>query len=326
MGFGMLAGPAAAQDWSPFDPFNNPARGQQKPPPREREAPPVGGSDDIVRPLGDGSANAVERGDLTPVMAADGSGLPYELWRGLDVGTLSRLISEIDIPPRSQALHQLWLRLITSNVTPPDGGVTDQQFLALRLEILYRSGLLQEAAKALANMPAGDPTVAILAARNEIGLGAQDRGCETVKAGGAPAQLPKPIKGDAALIAGFCSAVAGDAPGAGLAAEMAREEGVKDSPGLQALDAISMGAKPQVDARPGDHPARLSADRSGRRRGRRGARTQARRAIVARGAGARRPRRARPDARGRRSSGAPQRHLASAARRHLPRPAFRRVP
>ncbi len=95
-------------------------------------------------------------------------------------------------------------------------------------------------------MPAGDPTVAILAARNEIGLGAQDRGCETAKAGGAPAQLPKPIKGDAALIAGFCSAVAGDAPGAGLAAELAREEGVKDSPGLQALDAISMGAKPQV--------------------------------------------------------------------------------
>jgi hypothetical protein len=247
LGFGVLAGSAAAQDWSPFDPFNNPARGQQKPPPREREAPPAGSSDDIVRPLGDGSANAVERGDLTPVMAADGSGLPYELWRGLDVGTLSRLISEIEIPPRSQALHQLWLRLITSNVTPPDGGVTDQQFLALRLEILYRSGLLQEATKALANMPAGDPTVAILAARNEIGLGAQDRGCETVKSGGAPAQLPKPIKGDAALIAGFCSAVAGDAPGAGLAAEMAREEGVKNSPGLEALDAISMSSKPQID-------------------------------------------------------------------------------
>jgi len=114
------------------------------------------------------------------------------------------------------------------------------------LEILYRSGLLEEAARALASMPAGDATGAILAARNEIGLGAQDRGCETAKAGGAPAQLPKPIRGDAALISGFCSAVAGDAPGAGLAAELAREEGLKESPGLEALDAISMGSKPHV--------------------------------------------------------------------------------
>ncbi|MEO8420315.1 MAG: hypothetical protein ABI457_03900 [Hyphomicrobium sp.] len=244
-----LAGVAAAQEWSPFDPFKNPARGQQNPPAAEapeRAASPPGGSDDVIRPLGDSGATTVERGDLTPVMAADGSGLPHELWQGLDVGTLSRLISEIDIPPRSPALHQLWLQLITSNVAPPEGGVTDQQFLALRVEILYRSGLLQEAAKALADMPAGDPIIAILAARNDIGLGAQDRGCEGLKAGGAPAQLPKPVKADAALIAGYCSAVAGDAPGAGLAAELAREEGVKDNPGLQALDAMSMGGKPQV--------------------------------------------------------------------------------
>ena len=116
---------------------------------------------------------------------------------------------------------------------PPDGGVTDQQFLALRLEILYRSGLLEDAAKALASAPPGDPTLAILAARNEIGLGAQDRGCETAHTGGAPAQLPKPLKADAALISGFCAAVAGDAPGAGLAAELAREAGVKRAPGCR---------------------------------------------------------------------------------------------
>ena len=248
----LFTSAAPAQDWSPFDPFKNPARGQQRQqqpreePARDRATEPAANGDDIVRPLGDSGASAVERGDLTPVMAADGSGLPYELWRGLDVATLSRLIAEIDIPPRSPALHRLWLRLITSNVTAPDGGVTDQQFLALRLEILYRSGLLEDAAKALASAPPGDPTLAILAARNEIGLGAQDRACETAHTGGAPAQLPKPLKADAALISGFCAAVAGDAPGAGLAAELAREAGVTESPGLQALDAISTGAKPQV--------------------------------------------------------------------------------
>jgi hypothetical protein len=252
LGVGALSASVAAQDWSPFDPFSNPARGQskrqapQEPAPTQERAPQGYGSDDVVRPLGSSAGTAVERGDLAPVMTTDGSGLPYELWRGLDVGTLERLISEIEMPPRSPALHKLWLRLITSNVTPPGGGVSDQQFLALRLEILYRSGLLEEAQRILAAMPIADPTVAILAARNEIALGEQDKGCETMKAGGsAPTSLPKPVKADAALISGFCAAVAGDAPGAGLAAELARDAGVKESPGLEALDALAMGGKPQ---------------------------------------------------------------------------------
>lgn len=246
---GLIAGHdgARAQDWNPFDPFRSSEDGPRQAP--KEPAPAAGSNDDIVKPLGNSANSAVERLDLAPVMAPDGSGLPYELWRGLDVGKLEKLISEIDIPPRSPALHKLWLRLITSQVTPPDGRVTDQQFLALRLEILYRSGLLDEASRMLAGQPPGDPTVAVLAARNEIGLGDNQRGCETAKAAGtAPAQLPKPIKADAALISGLCSALAGDTAGAGLAAEMAREAGAKEGPGLQALDAISMGTKPSATA------------------------------------------------------------------------------
>lgn len=248
---GLLVGTAIAQDWNPFDPFANSTRSEPKAP--SRPAPTDG--DDTIRPTGDAGGSAVERGDLAPVLAPDGSGLPYELWRGLDVATLERLTSEIDIPPRSPALHTLWLRLITSNVTPPDGGVTDQQFLALRIEILYRSGLLDEASRLVGGQPPGDPAVAVLAARNEIGLNAKARGCETAKAAGAaPARLPKPIRADAALISGYCAAIAGDAAGAGLAAEMAREDGVRQGPGLAALDALSLGGKPQVAA---DEPLSL---------------------------------------------------------------------
>lgn len=247
---------AVAQDWNPFDQLNS-SGSRQRPAerPRDSQRAPQTDSDDIVRPMGDLSGSAVERGDLTPVMAPDGSGLPYELWQGLNVATLEQLIAEIEIPPRSPALHKLWLRLITSNMPPPEGGTTDQQFLALRLEILYRSGLLQDASRLLASQSASDPVVAILSARNEIGLGDKDRGCASAKAGGvAPSQMPKPIRMDAALISGYCAAVAGDAAGAGLAAEMAREEGVKDGPGLAALDAFSVGAKPQTDA---DHAVTL---------------------------------------------------------------------
>lgn len=261
----MAAGPGFAQDWSPFDrPGERAYSGGNGGNAQTRggygaqsdgstRAPEASYGDDVVRPLGSVDMG-VERGELTPVMADDGSGLPYELWQGLDVASLERLISEIDIPPRSPALHRLWLRLITANLTAPQGVRSDQQFLALRLEILYRSGLLEDAARILSTMPPGDPAASVLAARNSIGLGAKAQGCEILKTVGTPTQLPRPVQTDAALISGYCAAVAGDAPGAGLAAELARDAGAKETPGLEALDALAMGVKPKPA---GDAPISL---------------------------------------------------------------------
>ena len=245
---GALALPAqeaAAQDWDPLDLFS-----EKKRPEPARQPPPPQGPDTITPPPGEAKSQAVERLDLSPVMAPDGSGLPYELWRGLDVASFERLIAEIEIPPRSPALHALWLRLITSDVTPPGGGQADQQFMALRLETLYRSGLLEQASQELAKMPAAGGVVATLAARNDIGLGKKEQGCATAQnAGPIPIDLPKPLKVQAAMISGYCAAIAGDQAGAGLAAEMAREEGQKESAGLEALDAISVHTSPRIAAK-----------------------------------------------------------------------------
>jgi hypothetical protein len=245
---GALALPAqeaAAQDWDPLDLFS-----EKKRPEPARQPPPPPGPDTITPPPGEAKSQAVERLDLSPVMAPDGSGLPYELWRGLDVASFERLIAEIEIPPRSPALHALWLRLITSDVTPPGGGQADQQFMALRLETLYRSGLLEQASQELAKMPAAAGVVATLAARNDIGLGKKEQGCTTAQnAGPIPIDLPKPLKVQAAMISGYCAAISGDQGGAGLAAEMAREEGQKESAGLEALDAISVHASPRIAAK-----------------------------------------------------------------------------
>ncbi len=245
---GALALPAqeaAAQDWDPLDLFS-----EKKRPEPARQPPPPQGPDTITPPPGEAKSQAVERLDLSPVMAPDGSGLPYELWRGLDVASFERLIAEIEIPPRSPVLHALWLRLITSDVTPPGGGQADQQFMALRLETLYRSGLLDQASQELAKMPAAAGVVATLAARNDIGLGKKEQGCTTAQnAGPIPIDLPKPLKVQAAMISGYCAAISGDQAGAGLAAEMAREEGQKESAGLEALDAISVHASPRIAAK-----------------------------------------------------------------------------
>lgn len=243
----LLTCPASAQDWDPFGSFGGSKRKQERaPPPREREAAPQ---------FLDEKSSAVERSELAPVMASDGSGLPFELWHGLDVRSLEGLIADLEIPPRSPALHGLWLRLITSDVTPPTGGETNQQFMALRLETLYRSGLLEQASRELAKMPAGTALVATLAARNEIGLGKKVQGCATAQSGRAPAgAFPKHLKAQAALISGYCALVAGDTAGAGLAADLAREQGLQNSPSLRALDAVSLGTKPKIAA---DQPISL---------------------------------------------------------------------
>ncbi len=207
--------------------------------------PSTAAQDTVMR---DAIPPPVEKGDLTPVMADDGSGLPFELWRGLDAGAVETLIKDLEIPPRSPALHNLWKRLITSSVTPASGDTSSTAFAALRLEVLYRSGLAADAAAELAKQPvATDPLIAMLAARNELASGNAAKACEIAQqSAGLKGAMPPRMKSQAILMSGYCAALANDAASAGLAAELAREEGQDASPGLEALDAISIGAMAKI--------------------------------------------------------------------------------
>ncbi|WP_246317206.1 hypothetical protein [Hyphomicrobium methylovorum] len=187
---------------------------------------------------------AVEKGDLAPVMSSDGSGLPYELWRGLDVASIEALISTIEIPPRSPALHRLWKKLVTSQ----SGDSSNPDFTALRLEALYRSGLARAAAQEIQKQGGGaeSPLLLTLEARNELASGRSDKACELVaRSAHVKGAIPSRLKGQTIMMAGYCSAIRDDAASAGLAAEMAREEGVETSIGLEALDALSIKSKPK---------------------------------------------------------------------------------
>ncbi len=191
---------------------------------------------------------AVERADLDPVMAEDGSGLPYELWRGLSLADVEALIASLDIPPKSVALHALWRRLITSAVSAP-GGADAPRFTALRVEALDRSGLLDEAADLLAKELSGraDPVIAALTARSEAGAGNRDRACEIAKSlVVGKAGLPPRLKGEIVLIAGYCSLAAGDATAAELGAEVARELLDERAAGPDVLAAAAAGSAPAI--------------------------------------------------------------------------------
>jgi hypothetical protein len=234
----------AQEPWIPSGPSGAPAKANTVR--TDVRAPArAAGTETVMR-----DAVPVEKGDLAPVMSNDGSGLPYELWRGLDIAGIETLISELEIPPRSPALHSLWKRLITSDVTPPAGDPANLNFLALRLEALYRSGLAADAARELEKQDGvAGPVTAALASRNAFANADPAKGCAiAAKAVGLKGDVPKRTKGEAILISGYCAAATGDLPGAGLAAELAREEGVPVSPGLESLDALSIKAKPKLSA------------------------------------------------------------------------------
>jgi len=191
------------------------------------------------------------RQQVTPWSATGGEAqaLPSELWRGLDIADVEHLIASLEIPPRSPALHQLWRRLIVADVATPQGGDANAHFEALRLEALYRSGLLKEITQALNAQRSGLPNalVAMLEARSEIGLGHREAGCEGVKRiGDIRGDIPKSLRGEAILVSGYCAAATGNKSAAGLLAELAREEGVRSSPGLAALDAVALGVKTDI--------------------------------------------------------------------------------
>src|SRR6185503_14427910 len=248
--------PAAAQEsWNPFRSNSEQPRERQtrpsdtaplpsQPMARERPAEPA---NQQPAPWTSPRAGGVEKSELAPIMAPDTSGLPLELWRGLDLKTVEELLAGLDLPPRSPALHQLWRRVLLSSATPPAGAPNDEHFVALRLEALYRSGLLADMAAVLEAESAPGPIVRTLRARRDIGLGQRDAGCQAIAALAAPSSgLPGRLKGETQLLAGYCAAAANDAQAAGLAADLAREEGIDAELPLAVLTAFATGSKPKL--------------------------------------------------------------------------------
>ena len=196
-------------------------------------------------------SDSVQRADLRPVAAPDGSGLPQDLWSGLDTRELQELITPLSIPPRSAALADLWRRLWTSEdfaapgASSASAGATGQTSLAaVRIEALYRSGLVGDLAKALSKPGSrqADATTDILLTRARILLVDRSAGCSEVKGlQRAHSALPKPARHEFMVLAALCGAAGRDPGAAGLAADLLRAEGIEAPIPFAALDAIASG-------------------------------------------------------------------------------------
>ena len=183
----------------------------------------------------------VERGELAPVMS-ESSGLPVAMWQGLDAAAVEQLVGPLELPSKSAELESLWIRLMQ----PEDQAQQPANLTAIRAEALFRSGKLKAASKALQQKTGRkiDPVIAALRARVEILLGNTDAGCAAVvDAGRKKSKLPRKLRGEIAVLVGYCAVVKGNRSAAGLAAELAREERYRSRFTLAILESIATGRR-----------------------------------------------------------------------------------
>jgi hypothetical protein len=207
------------------------------------DAPAQSGADEPYTPVN----RSVESSDLAPVL------LPVDLWRGLDASVAEKWLTGPDMAPRSPALHQLWRRLLLSTAPAPAGqdpGKAGDDLLQVRLQALYRSGLLNDIAEVLGKGGSADPTTRLWRARVDIYLGGRDKGCQAL-GGPVEPQLRQPLRAEKQLLLGYCAAVAGDTAAAALSASLAREEGSAAELALSVLGSIDggIGARPTLPER-----------------------------------------------------------------------------
>ncbi len=236
--------PEAPRPLPPMD--EAPAWGQPKGPigdrPANRPSPP-----DAPAPTAE--RGGVEMTDLPPITTngdlplAAGGGRRGNVAIGaaLDWAKLSK---EIAVPQRSPVLARMLLRLADDGDGPPPAPET----IVPRAAMLYRAGRAAEADAGVAKAAAdrSEPVLAALGMRLALAAGDRDRTCRNalavVQDGAA---LPASVRGEAIAVQGYCGAASGNLAAAGLAAQLAREQGSLGADTLALLEAVAVGDPPR---------------------------------------------------------------------------------
>lgn len=169
-----------------------------------------------------------------------GSALPLDVWRGLDVAAMDRLLAQMPLPSPSPALAKLIARALAS------GAPGDDREAAVKIAALKRAARVEELVELLGGLAQGGEPGA--AARYALALLTADRKDEAcaIELGTVPADSD--AKRAAFLIPAYCAAAKGDREGASLALTLARDSGVDAGLAAAVIDrpakASSHGANP----------------------------------------------------------------------------------
>jgi hypothetical protein len=148
--------------------------------------------------------------------ASAASPLPYDLWRGVDARELERLLAGAALPSPSPVLAGLVARALAT------GDQVSGDEILVRISALERAGRAAESAELLERAATHDPRLLGHHALALLALGRIDEACDI--------HLGEAFQGavrEALLVPAFCATTKGDAPGAKLALQLAREGGAE---------------------------------------------------------------------------------------------------
>jgi hypothetical protein len=147
------------------------------------------------------------------------SALPYDLWRGVEPGELERLLSATPLPSPSPVLAGLIARALAT------GDQARGEDVLPRVAALEQAGRVAEAAELLGRAGSGDLRLLNHYALALLASGRIDEACEIDLGDALQAIRGAKSAKRALLVPAFCAASTGDAPGAKLALQLAREGG-----------------------------------------------------------------------------------------------------
>jgi len=198
-------------------------------------------------------------GDAAEPIARTSAEPATDLWQGLDQASLGELIAPLSLPPKSEALATLWQRLLSSSGGSAreghPGGRQRASFGAVRMEALYRSGLIADLRNLMQSQrpAASDALESLLVARTHIALGEREPGCSAIKGlQQAQSSFPKPARQQFLLLAALCGVGAGDTSKASIAADLLRAEGIDAPLAIAALAALASGQTAGLQLPPGN--------------------------------------------------------------------------
>ena len=174
----------------------------------------------------------------SPGFEQPGSPLPGDLWRELQPQVLQQLLAAAPLPSPSPTLATLIGSALAAGAE--SGGAE----IAIRVGALERAGRVEEVVRLLSGAAqAEEPGAAARYAVALLAAGRDDEAC-ALKLGPAPetARADAEAKRATFLVPAYCDAVKGDARGAALALQLARDSGVEAPLALAVIDRLTKTA------------------------------------------------------------------------------------
>lgn len=196
----------------------------------------------------------IERRTLPPVgrqsRGSLSSGFADNLWDGISASALEQLLLNLTLPSRSPVLQNLLVRALLSDVSlPEDARARPEHFLALRLEMLRRSGRLEDIVQLTESRTPQNrqSTMQAYYAYALLGLGDRQRACGEANAiAVSAASMPRRTLGLSLALVAYCAAADGQFEAAQLNLELARDQGLDVTIAENGLANIAVGTKSRM--------------------------------------------------------------------------------